>query len=92
MHIYKIYKSSFSFLPPTTMYRWDLEWDTMRIVNEELGVAYETVDTSERPMPNDVFVTHDLNEWHRSILKELKDKWQKPIPARFRDIVDDLEK
>lgn len=73
------------------MYRWYLEWDTMRIVNEELGVAYETVNAFEKPLPNDVFIAHDLNEWHESSLKEIKDTWQKPIPHWFRDIVDDLE-
>lgn len=73
------------------MYRWYLEWDTMRIVNEELCVAYETRDTLERPMPNGVFITHNLNEWNESSLSDLKKLWQKPIPAWFRDIVDDLE-
>lgn len=73
----------------TPNYKAYYENKTVRIINENDHIAYET--TQEKPWPNGVFIAHDMSYWHSTSVIELKENWQKPIPVWFWDIVHKLD-
>ena len=61
-----------------------LEWDTLWIINARQRIAYETRQYDSHPMPNEVFIAHDMSDRHSTAYLEMQSTCKEvTVPERF---------